>query len=58
MKKLYMIPSMKMVESESEELMQASAGVTSEKGIEYGGVDEGQNDPDSRRSFTGWYDED
>ena len=52
-----MIPSMKMVESESEELMQASVGVNSDKGIGYGGVDEGQKDPDSRRPFTGWDDE-
>ncbi len=52
---------MKMVESETEELMQASqtGGVSSENGIGYGGVDQGENEPNTRPQQTVWsYDDD
>lgn len=61
MKKTYIMPSMKMVESETEELMQASqtGGVSSENGIGYGGVDQGENEPNTRPQQTVWsYDDD
>ena len=49
MRKTYIMPSIRMVECESEELLDAS-GVYSEQGIGYGGVDEdGEIEADSRR---------
>ena len=55
MRKTYIIPSVKTVDCESEELMDVS-GVYSDKGIGYGGVDEeGTVEAESRRSV--WDDE-
>jgi hypothetical protein len=55
MKKQYIVPSVRMMESESEELLTAS-GVRSDRGITYGGVDtEGEHEADSRRMrFDSW----
>ncbi len=48
MRKTYIMPSMRMVECDSEELLDAS-GVYSEQGIDYGGVDEdGEREAESR----------
>ncbi len=50
MKKTYIMPSMKMVESETETLLVNSTGVSSDLGIGYGGVDEdGEMEASSRR---------
>ena len=50
MKKTYIMPSMKMAESETETLMTNSTAISSDLGIGYGGVDEdGEMEASSRR---------
>ncbi len=51
MKKTYIMPSMRMVESETETLLLAdSTAISSDLGIGYGGVDEdGELEASSRR---------
>ncbi len=57
MRKLYIRPSVKTMECESDELMYAS-GVYSDKGIDYGGVDEdGSREASSRQLRSVWEDE-
>jgi hypothetical protein len=58
MKKTYIIPSIKEMKSDTEDLMEAS-GVYSTKGIDYGGIDEdGSREAESRRGRNSWTDED
>ena len=50
MKKTYLQPSMEVVMTMTVTMVCGSEGVTSDKGIDYGGVDEdGELDPASRR---------
>jgi hypothetical protein len=57
MGKTYIVPSVRMVDCESEELMKAS-GVYSDQGIRYGGVDNtGEREADSRRGRGMWIDD-
>ena len=57
MRKTYIMPLVKMVDCESEELMNAS-GVHSDKGIDYGGVDEGgEIEAESRHRHSSWDDD-
>ena len=56
MRKIYIVPSVRMVDCESEELMKAS--VYSDQGIRYGGVDNtGEREADSRRGRGMWIDD-
>ena len=58
MKKTYLQPSTAMVIVRTDIMICVSQGVTSNKGITYGGVDEdGGIDPASRRSHDVWGDE-
>ena len=51
MRKTYIVPSTKVMECESEELLVAT-GVYSDQGINYGGVDEdGEREADSRHNI-------
>lgn len=55
MKKIYLQPSFVMVETNLNSMICVSQGVTSEKDIDYGGVDEeGTKDPASRRYRNEW----
>ena len=57
MKKKYLQPSVSM-DNMALQVILAVSGVTSDKGIGYGGVDEnGTKDPSSRRSMDLWDDE-
>ena len=56
MKKIYMRPAQSMIETEPDQIICGSRGVTSDRGIDYGGVDEeGSLDPSSRR-YESWDD--
>lgn len=58
MKKRYMQPSIKAVEIKMTMMVCGSEDITSDKGIDYGGVDEeGVKDPASRRNEGVWEDE-
>lgn len=58
MKKDYLQPLMTIVIIESTELICASKDITSDVGIDYGGIDEdGEKTVDSRRHRTVWDDE-
>ena len=58
MKKTYLQPSAEMDNMETESMICSSPGVTSDRGIGYGGVDEdGSLDPASRR-YSIWEEED
>ena len=58
MKKTYLQPSTVMVMVETGVILTGSAGVMSNNGIGYGGVDEeGSLDPASRRRQGSWEDE-
>ena len=58
MKKIYMRPAQSMIETEPDQIICGSrGGVTSDRGIDYGGVDEeGSLDPSSRR-YESWDDD-
>lgn len=60
MKKTYMSPAVEVLDCETESLMDAS-GVVSDKGIDYGGVDEeGERDPEARplyEKYQAWDDD-
>ena len=57
MKKKYISPTAKTAETGKEEIMAAS-GVSSSKGISYGGVDEeGTKEAESRRDISDLWDE-
>ena len=47
MKKIYMTPAVEALECLTEEMI-AGSGVSSDVGIEYGGVDDGTHEPASR----------
>ena len=52
MKKIYIKPTTDVLETESEFLFCGSDDIVSDKGINYGGVDEGGvKDPDARESL-------
>ena len=54
MRKTYIVPSIRTVESETEELLENS-GVHSNQGIKYGGVDEeGEVEAESRPMYNVW----
>ena len=58
MKKTYLQPSTEMVIIGTTTMICASQGITSDNGIDYGGVDEnGEKDPSSRRQRNLWEDE-
>ncbi len=58
MKKTYIMPSMRMVESETETLLVNSTAISSDSGIGYGGVDEdGEKEADVRRLRSEWDDD-
>ena len=58
MKKKYMQPSTKMVIIGTTIMLCGSQSITSDKGIDYGGVDEeGTKDPASRKYHDVWEDE-
>ena len=58
MSKIYIVPSMKTVESETEMLLANSDAVSSDLGIKYGGVDEdGEIEADSRRGHSSNWDD-
>lgn len=58
MKKTYLQPSTEMVIIGTTTMICGSQGVTSDKGIDYGGVDEdGTKDPSSRRQQDIWEEE-
>jgi len=58
MKKIYLQPSFVMVETNLNSMICGLQGVTSEKDIDYGGVDEeGTKDPASRRYRNEWEEE-
>jgi hypothetical protein len=58
MKKIYLQPSFVMVETNLNSMICGSQGVTSEKDIDYGGVDEEvTKDPASRRYRNEWEEE-
>ena len=58
MKKIYLQPSCVMVETNLNSMICGSQGVTSEKDIDYGGVDEeGTKDPASRQYRNEWEEE-
>ena len=57
MKKIYMRPAQSMIEAEPDQMICGSKSITSDKDLNYGGVDEeGTKDPDSRRYNT-WDDD-
>lgn len=57
MKKTYLEPNTQVVTIDAGVILAGSVGVTSTKGIQYGGVDEdGSLDPASRRSNDHWED--
>ncbi len=59
MKKTYIMPSMKMVESEAETLLVNSTAISSDSGIGYGGIDEdGEKEADARHLRSAWDDDD
>ena len=59
MKKVYMQPAVVMVETRTAMMICGSQDITSDKGINYGGVDEeGTKDPSSRRYRDAWDEED
>ncbi len=52
MKKIYIKPANEIIEAETESLFCGSDDIVSEKGINYGGVDQGgMKDPDARESL-------
>lgn len=54
MKKIYIKPVNDIIDAESEFLICGSDDIVSDKGINYGGVDEGGvKDPDARESLFG-----
>ena len=54
MKKIYMKPSTEVVETKLTGLICGSNDITTDKGINYGGIDEeGTKDPASRR-YDNW----
>jgi hypothetical protein len=58
MKKNYMKPAFEVVEIKLTKMICSSRGVTSPRGISYGGVDEeGSIDPESRGYNRDWDDE-
>lgn len=57
MKKTYMKPSTEMVLTQTTTMICVSQGVTSDKGIGYGGVDDGTKDPAARRQRDAWEDD-
>ena len=58
MKKQYVQPSLALNQVESVELICTSQAITSDHGIDYGGVDEDGTKPvDSRRHRSVWDDE-
>lgn len=58
MKRIYQQPSVEMANYGMEEMICASKDITSELGIDYGGVDEdGTKDPASRQNCSVWEDE-
>ena len=58
MKKEYMQPSTEMVMTRPAMMICGSQDITSDQGIDYGGVDEeGTKDPSSRRRRDVWEDE-
>lgn len=58
MRKTYLQPSAEVVKTMTVMMICGSEGVTSDKGIDYGGVDEeGDYDPASRRRRDVWEDE-
>ena len=58
MKKVYMEPQVVVAEMEMMSVICISNGVTSERGIDYGGVDEdGTIEPSARRHNAVWEDE-
>ena len=58
MKKIYLGPTTQVVTIDASLILAGSVGVTSTKGIQYGGVDEnGSLDPASRRRDNNWDDE-
>ena len=59
MKKVYMQPAIEMVMTRPATMICGSQDITSDKGIDYGGVDEeGTKDPSSRRYRDAWDEED
>jgi hypothetical protein len=59
MKKVYMQPAVVMVQTRPAMMICGSQDITSDKGINYGGVDEeGTKDPSSRRYRDAWDEED
>lgn len=57
MKKTYQEPTTQVVTIDAGVILAGSVGVTSTKGIQYGGVDEdGSLDPASRRRNDHWED--
>ena len=59
MKKVYMQPAVVMAETRPAMMICGSQDITSDKGINYGGVDEeGTKDPSSRRYRDAWDEED
>lgn len=58
MKKTYQMPSVLTVQTELQSMVCQSGGVTSDKGISYGGVDEeGKQEPGVRRRQDAWEDD-
>jgi hypothetical protein len=58
MKKTYLQPSTEMVILGTTTIICGSQDITSDNGIDYGGVDEnGEKDPSSRRQQDVWEDE-
>jgi hypothetical protein len=58
MKKIYLQPSTEMVILGTTTIICGSQDITSDNGIDYGGVDEdGTKDPASRRQRNEWEDE-
>ena len=49
MKKTYQVPEAEILAYDLQHILEASVGVTSDHGIDYGGIDEdGGKDPESR----------
>ena len=58
MKRNYIKPCIKVVKTNLTKMICGSKDITSDKGIDYGGVDEdGTKTPDSRRYHGEWDDE-
>ena len=54
MKRQYITPTVMTVQAQAMQMLAAS-GVSSDKGIGYGGIDgEGTKDPAARRRHNGW----